>query len=286
MWRRLIRVARSAGAAAAVRSLARQHAQGQSSRKGYYYGFGFGVLSLSGADTDLGRGVLGVFFPQTLPWKPSTTSPFKWGELEAGLEERQRRAGELEDFMDLEGFRILIQQEQNKIIYGVEAVEGARQKYLDEYGCAKWTDEALAELAGLSPVVEMGAGGGQWAAQLKDRGCDILAYDNAKAIAPGGNGPTAAHVQEGNVAVLAEHGSRALFLCYPPPADESVGCMSAQCLQHYKGDTLVYVGEGKGGANASWVFFDLVEKEWECTKVVALDPFPQCYEHFYVFKRR
>ena len=55
-----------------------------------------------------------------------------------------------------------------------------------------------------------------------------------------------AHVQEGNVAVLAEHGSRALFLCYPPPADESVGCMSAQCLQHYKGDTLVYVGEGKG----------------------------------------
>jgi len=279
------------------------------------------VLSLSGADTDLGRGVLGVFFPQTLPWKPSTTSPFKWGELEAGLEERQRRAGELEDFMaraaiayrnilnlaskrgegkedealkrvqteldeDLEGFRILIQQEQNKIIYGVEAVEGARQKYLDEYGCAKWTDEALAELAGLSPVVEMGAGGGQWAAQLKDRGCDILAYDNAKAIAPGGNGPTAAHVQEGDVAVLAEHGSRALFLCYPPPADESVGCMSAQCLQHYKGDTLVYVGEGKGGANASWVFFDLVEKEWECTKVVALDPFPQCYEHFYVFKRR
>ena len=101
-------------------------------------------------------------------------------------------------------------------------------------------------------------------------------------------GPTAEHVQEGDVTMLAGPAcsARTLFLCYPPPADESVGCMSMQCLQHYEGDTLVYVGEGKGGANASWVFFDLVEKEWECTKVVTLDPYPQCYEHLYIFKRK
>ena len=134
----------------------------------------------------------------------------------------------------------------------------------------------------------MGAGGGQWAAQLKSLGCDILAYDNAKAIAPGGNGPTASHVQVGDVAILGSSAcnSRTLFLCYPPPADEKVGCMSSQCLLTFKGDTFVYVGEGKGGANASWAFFDIVEEEWECTKVLTLDPFPQCYEHLFVFKRR
>ena len=64
---------------------------------------------------------------------------------------------------------------------------------MDTYGCAKWTDTALSELLSLSPVVEMGAGGGQWAAQLKSLGCDILAYDNAKAIAPGGNGKCIPH---------------------------------------------------------------------------------------------
>ena len=34
---------------------------------------------------------------------------------------------------DLEGFRILIQQEQNRIIYGVDPVAGARQQYAESF---------------------------------------------------------------------------------------------------------------------------------------------------------
>ena len=53
-----------------------------------------------GADGELARAIQALFWTPTLPWKPTTASPFQWGELAAGLEERLRRAGELQEFME------------------------------------------------------------------------------------------------------------------------------------------------------------------------------------------
>eukprot|EP00536_Pseudo-nitzschia_multiseries_P015547 jgi/Psemu1/299039/fgenesh1_pm.908_\ len=56
---------------------------------------------------------------------------------------------------------------------------------------------------------------------------------------------------------------RALLMVYPPP-----GSMAANTLETYTGassdnDTLIYVGEGRGGANADNAFFDSLENgEW------------------------
>jgi hypothetical protein len=81
----------------------------------------------------------------------------------------------------------------------------------------------------------------------------VVAYD----IAP----PTAAHdaasgfneyhaavpcwteVERGGAAAAKRHGaSHALMLCYPPPAST----MAEECLRHFKGSTVIYVGEWSG----------------------------------------
>lgn len=72
-----------------------------------------------------------------------------------------------------------------------------------------------------------------------------------------------------------------LLLVYPPPGDSGL-----RCLREYRGDALAYVGEGKGGANASDAFFDLLNAEWEVTSILDLDPFPQCFERLYLLRRR
>ena len=46
-----------------------------------------------------------------------------------------------------------------------------------------WTDDALDEIAKHSPLVEMGAGRGQWQRALtRERGADVLAFDNCSAL--------------------------------------------------------------------------------------------------------
>ena len=62
--------------------------------------------------------------------------------------------------------------------------------------------------------------------------------------------------------------------------------MAARCLELYKGDTLLYVGEGRRGANATDTFFDILEREWHCERVLALDPFPGNHERLFVMRRR
>ena len=62
--------------------------------------------------------------------------------------------------------------------------------------------------------------------------------------------------------------------------------MAARCLELYRGDVLVYVGEGRGGANASDAFFTALERDWECRRTVLLKPFPGNHERLFVMHRR
>jgi hypothetical protein len=203
-----------------------------------------------------------------------------------GLEADALRVVQEELDAQLDELKVFVQDENQRIIYEVE-MHGSRQLYLDAYGCARWTEDGLAEVASHSPIVEIGAGGGHWAAQLLLRGVAIAAFDNSRTTAPGGGGPTAALVEDGDHTILArpQYTDHALFLCYPPPTDQRAGCMATLALEQYSGDTVVFVGEGRGGANASDEFFDLLDEEWKCVKVLKLAPFSQCHEHLFVMKR-
>jgi hypothetical protein len=140
----------------------------------------------------------------------------------------------------------------------------ARDNAVRRYSWAIPDDRALNMIAQFGPIVEMGAGKGYWAGQLQSRGVDIIAYDAEPPTRFSGNlyclpGSFFA-VKKGLPPVLMRHADRALFLCWP---DYNTP-FAFDCLSHYKGSTVIYVGESHGGCTGSPAFHDKLEEEFEC----------------------
>ncbi|MFL6116793.1 MAG: hypothetical protein ACJ786_36375 [Catenulispora sp.] len=118
----------------------------------------------------------------------------------------------------------------------------------------------ISGIAGGRGVVELGAGGGYWAALMRAAGIDILAFDPFPACRTNGCA-TRAHtaVEPGDDTMAARHGDRALFLCWPSYNDP----WAARALAAYRGDTLIYAGQDADGCTADDAFFELLEQDWE-----------------------
>ena len=118
--------------------------------------------------------------------------------------------------------------------------------------------EALGAIAEASPrgVVEVGAGTGYWASELRDRGVSVAAYDiapvhldlhNGYHLGDGGNALPWFDVQAGGAEAAAAHSERTLLLCWPPKESEpgafaEVATLAVDCLEQYGGDTVCFVG--------------------------------------------
>lgn len=117
-------------------------------------------------------------------------------------------------------------------------------------------------------VVEVGAGSGYWAWQMAQAGIDVVAYDPHP---PGPENKYVLHrlyapVEVGDELVAADHPDRALLLCWP-----SYGAgFAASALKAYRGDMLVFIGEGPGGCTADDEFFELLDGGWDEVSVSPL----------------
>ncbi len=216
------------------------------------------------------------------------------GLLDLGC--RRRRAAASNQYAAL---RSALRAEAAAISYGADAPADAaerRDAYVREYGCVAWTGEALDLVAahGRDGVVEVGAGHGQWARALAERGVDVLAFDDGSSLpmlcgvgaAPRSQGreaappPRVAAGVDGAVAA-AGHPTRTLLLVAPPPGGEA-----ARWLGAYRGGRLVYAGEGRGGAHADEAFFASLERGWRLAATAPLKPFPGGAERLWVLERR
>ena len=230
-------------------------------------------------------------------------SPFVYDALSKGIEQRREAERALREYseqvkvmfhqvrissktpaeyrLEMERLKSKVMAKYTEITYGKGINPHAREEYLKLYGCSRWTDSALNHISNLDQaVIEIGAGAGQWQRILNARGVDVIAYDHVpshESTLPGHSGT----VLLGGIEKISEHPDRTLFLCYPDPSD-----MAKQCLDNYKGEFLIYVGEGRGGVNANDDFFDKLELEWSVKVVENMDPFPQCFERFYILQRR
>lgn len=105
-------------------------------------------------------------------------------------------------------------------------------------------DRSLAMLAGVAPLVEIGAGTGYWASRLRALGVDVIAIDQAP---PDGvrvnryhaTTQTWSDVIAGDQTLLTEFADRSLFLCWPP-LFSSLG----DCLSYYGGNIVAVIGDG------------------------------------------
>lgn len=206
-----------------------------------------------------------------------------------------------------------------EILFGSGTTPQSRQDFLQEYGCTGWTEniiEVLLELGSNRGFVEIGAGNGQWARVLSDRYKDstyasqhngkkfdfCLAFDNMSAL------PLDPKVFHNRTKPYHDHfyakvqtcdsidtvlkqwqcRGRVLLLVYPSPASS----MAADALRAYASmssvnDTLVYVGEGRGGANANDDFFNALESgSWVLTTIHPVRSFgSKGYEKMFIFTK-
>lgn len=146
------------------------------------------------------------------------------------------------------------------------------------------SDSALAMLAGLAPLVEIGAGTGYWAYRLRSIGVDIVAFDLAPVDGERANRYHSrtrpwTQVEQGDQSVLAGHADRALFLCWPP-LFSSLG----DCLAYYDGDTVAIIGDG-GYRTARLDHLHEDFTKVAATPIRALDPYPGAEPELTIWKR-
>ena len=164
-----------------------------------------------------------------------------------------------------------------------------RRELASAFSWAIPTEQALAVLAKHAPLVECGAGMGYWAALLRARGVDAVAYD---LLPPGGAARNAYHrtsrrpwtpvVRASAAAAARRHGDRALLLCWPP-YDDDAGSYAA--LRAYRGEIVIHVGEHDQGATGSVRFHRELRLNWTPIEEVDLPHWPTLRDRLRVYRR-
>jgi len=155
-----------------------------------------------------------------------------------------------------------------------------RQRLVARYAWAIPSEEAIALLVRLGPLVEMGAGTGYWAWLIRQAGGDILAYDrypppDRRNRWHGGERQWT-EVLPGGARRLSRHPDRTLLLCWPP-VDEPMGLES---LRAYPGPTVVFVGETRGRSPL------LAELDrWDVTETLAIPQWEGITDRLFVLGR-
>lgn len=157
----------------------------------------------------------------------------------------------------------------------------------DKYSWAIPNAEALAAIAEQGKIVEVGAGNGYWASLLRANGVDVVAYDS-NPVETGTNDfhtstkTSWTDVAKGDSKSAAQHPDRALMLSWPPQESS----MAYDTLKAYKGNTLIYIGEGRGGCTANQQFFDRLARDWEPIEEVDIPQWKDMHDTLQIYKRR
>lgn len=162
-----------------------------------------------------------------------------------------------------------------------------RQVLTRKYSWAIPNEEALATVAEAGPVVEVGAGTGYWAALMRARGADVIAYDKHP-LETGGNHyhPSSRQswtkVEYGDESAAGKHPDRTLLLSWPV-YDEPV---ALNALNAFKGNRVVYIGEGWGGCTGDNKFHTMLDQHWNLTKSVDIPQWDGIHDWLRVYERK
>jgi SEC-C motif len=160
-----------------------------------------------------------------------------------------------------------------------------RHAYCETYAWAIPNPEAIDTLVKHSPLIEIGAGRGYWAALAAAQGADIIAFDPNP---PDRDGINSWHRQPGmffNVAradleIVSRHPDRTLFLCWPPFNSDA----ALRTLRNYKGKTVIYVGDEGRDAGTPQFCAELA-KYFTRVQVVEIPRWPGINDRLEVWRR-
>ena len=167
-----------------------------------------------------------------------------------------------------------------KDLLGIDSMETSLALFQDRRACTSkysWAipnQAAIETLVSLGSIIEIGAGNGYWASLIKSQGGEIEAFDSHPWLYP------YIEVKEGSVEVLKTTKANTLFLCWPP-YDEP---LAYDALKAFKGEFLVYVGEGDGGCTGDDNFHKEL-KNWQKIKEVKIPSYPGIRDRLFVYQR-
>lgn len=176
-----------------------------------------------------------------------------------------------------------------------------REHCIREYGFAIPTGKVIEKLRKYGPFIEIGAGTGYWTYELRQAGIPAIATDLKPVDEkhPRKKGSDNENWEDGrnvypfqrnwvNVVPLdASAAARAfddwtLLTVWPCYKER----WAARALLNYRGNTVVYVGEGHGGCTADDLFHKILDKHWEETEVIMIPTHPGIHDNLYVYKRK
>jgi hypothetical protein len=149
------------------------------------------------------------------------------------------------------------------------AAEARRREANVVYSFAIPDDVVLGAIKAWSPhgVVEIGAGLGYWAWQLRSRGVDVAAYDVAPPPSEdnewfAGQQPWS-EVKRGDESAASAHPDRTLLIVWPTGRTTWPGD-AIEAFHRTGGATVVFVGEGPGGRTGDDRFHALLGEIERC----------------------
>eukprot|EP01028_Stygiella_incarcerata_P007701 TRINITY_DN32199_c0_g1_i1.p1 TRINITY_DN32199_c0_g1~~TRINITY_DN32199_c0_g1_i1.p1 ORF type:complete len:279 (+),score=69.83 TRINITY_DN32199_c0_g1_i1:68-838(+) len=166
-----------------------------------------------------------------------------------------------------------------------------RNDFITVWGWTRLEDDIAEDMTHYGPLVELFAGSGVWAEYLRENfNSDVVAIDSKdeeKQYSPVWrllpcNDRVIEEDCTGSESMASRWGTRNLLMIWPPQDDSAF-----KALSFFKGQILLYVGEGRHGSNADSNFFDLIDEEWIVEKAIPVQKrFSGKYDHYFVFHRR
>ena len=160
-----------------------------------------------------------------------------------------------------------------------------RHAYSDMYAWAVPNKEAIDTLLEHSPIIEIGAGRGYWAALAASAGADIIAFDHNPPVKAGVNKwhrqPGMFFlVAQGDAEIAEKHPDRTLFLCWPPCGLD----VALRAIRNYKGKTVIYVGD-EGHDAGTPEFYAEMAAGFTKIQVVDIPKWPGINDRMEVWRR-
>lgn len=171
-----------------------------------------------------------------------------------------------------------------------------RDPFVRSFSWAIPYSSTLAKLAsslkGYSRILEVGAGTGLWAHLLKElHGIPVIATDQS-------NGNYGHHKQHrycsveviDSVAAIEKHDPEVLLLIWAPfsnpdsPYPEPP--MATNSLKAFKGNLLVWVGEGEGGCNGDDSFFKELDENWDYVDQISMPSWYHIHDQCVIYQRK
>lgn len=163
-----------------------------------------------------------------------------------------------------------------------------RDALVAKYAWAIPNDNAIELLAGMGPIIEMGAGNGYWAKLIVDAGGTIEPYD----VKPGQHHYNAVPrtvwypvIDGGPDQITVRHKDWVLLLVWPPYQ----GALAFDALTRFLevgGKTVVFVGESSGGCTADDRFFELLDARFDEVGDTDIPQWDGLHDYLTVYQRK